>query len=413
MAVAQGQVEAGRWFRANRDQEQRATALELFFDLVFVFAVTQLSHGLVEHLTWTGAAQTLFLLLVVWWAWVYTTWMANWLDPDTGGVRLILLAGMLASLLMAIAIPEAFGDRALLFAAAYTALQVVRNGFIAWASPPGSRLRLTFVGILSWSVAVGVLMIGGAVAPEPWMVALWLVALALDYLGPAARYWVPGVLRAETTDWGIEPRHFAERFQLFVIIALGESIVVTGVTASQLEIDAGRVAAIAVAFVGSAALWWLYFNAAATIAGRRLEAAEDPGRLARDAYTYAHIPIVAGIIVTAVGDEIVIAHPGARLGAAELVALAAGPALYLAGHLLFRRLMAGSISRRRLAAALAVVACGALGAWLPALATASLITAVLVAVIVSDQVSAARRRAHGEPTPLEAFEASIQGPVVH
>jgi low temperature requirement protein LtrA len=201
-----------------------------------------------------------------------------------------------------------------------------------------------------------------------------------------------------------------ERFQLFVIIALGESIVVTGVTAAQLEMEPARVAAIAVAFAGSAALWWLYFNYAAMMAGRRLERSDDPGRLARDAYTYAHIPIVAGIILMAVGDEIVIAHPGAHLDAAELVALAAGPVLYLVGHLLFRWRMAGSISRRRLASAIGVAACAALGAELPALAVASLITAVLVAVIVSDQVSAARRRARGEPTPLEAFEASLGPP---
>jgi low temperature requirement protein LtrA len=410
MAIAQTDAPAGRYFRPNREDEQRATTLELFFDLVFVFAITQLSHALLDHLTITGAAQTLFLLLVVWWAWVYTTWMCNWLDPETAGVRVVLLFGMLASLLMAIAIPEAFGDRALLFAASYAALQVVRNAFVVWACPAGSRLRLNFVGILTWSVAVGVLMIAGALGPEPWQVALWLAALALDYCGPAARYWVPGVPRARTTDWGIEPRHMVERFQLFVIIALGESIVVTGVTAAGLEMDAARVTAIAVAFVGSAALWWLYFNYAATIAGRRLERSDDPGRLARDAYTYAHIPIVAGIIVTAVGDEIVIAHPGAHLHAAELVALGAGPALYLVGHVLFRLRMAGSIGGRRLAGAVAVVACAALGAWLPALAVASLITAVLVAVIVSDGVSAARRRARGEPSPLEAFEASLAPP---
>ena len=159
--------------------------------------------------------------------------------------------------------------------------------------------------------------------------------------------------------------------------------------------------------------WRSRRDAAATIAGGRLEASPDPGRLARDADTYAHIPIVAGIIVTAVGDEIVIAHPGARLHAAELVALAAGPALDLVGHLLSRRRMAGSISRRRLPADLAVVGCGALGAWLPALATTSLISALLVAVIVSDRVTAARRRARGEPSPLEAFEASLEGRAVH
>lgn len=394
--------------RPNHEEEQRASALELFFDLVFVFAVTQLSHSLVAHLTPIGALQALFLLLVVWWAWVYTTWMCNWFDPEATAVRVVLLVVMLASLLMSIAIPQAFGDRALLFAAGYTAMQVVRNAFVVWACPPGSRMRLSFARILVWSVVVGVLMLVGATLPEPWLATLWIAALVLDYSGPAALYWVPGFSRAQTSDWALEPRHFAERFQLFILIALGESIVATGVTASHLELDVARVVAIAVAFIGSAALWWLYFNYTAAAAGRRFELSSDPGRVGRDAYTYAHIPIVAGIIVTAVGDEIVIAHPGAMLGAPELIALAAGPILYLGGHLVFRRIMAGSISRRRLAAAVGIAACAVTGAVLPALAVASLMTAVLVAVIVADRVSRNRRRARGEPSPIEAIEAAAR-----
>lgn len=193
-----------------------------------------------------------------------------------------------------------------------------------------------------------------------------------------------------------------------MIIALGESIVITGATAADLELDLARATAIAAAFVGTAALWWLYFSVTARVAGRRLAASDDPGRLARDAYTYAHIPIVAGIIVTAIGDEIVIAHPGHTLHAPELLALAAGPALYLIGHLLFRLRMAGSISVRRLVATLAIGALGVAGAAMPALLVMSLMTAVLVAVVVSDQLEARARRRRGEPSPLERFEASLR-----
>ncbi len=393
MAEAATELEGARWFRRHEEgEEQKATALELFFDLVFVFAITQISHLLLVHLTWTGAGQALFVLLVVWWAWTYTTWMANFMDPDATAVRVLLLAVMLASLLMSIAIPEAFGDRALLFAGAYVALQVVRNAFIATACPEGSRIRANFSAILVWSVVSGALYITGALLDGEARVVVWIVALLIDFGGPAARYWVPGMPRVVTDDWRIDTGHFSERFQLFVMIALGESIVITGATASDLEIDLARATAIAVAFIGSAALWWLYFNATAAIAGRILAQSDDPGRLARDAYTYLHIPIIAGIIVTAVGDELVIAHPGATLHGPELIALAAGPVLYLVGHLLFRLRMAGTISRRRLLAAIAIAALGVAGLAMPALLVSTLMTAVLIAVIVGDLLAAGRRR---------------------
>ncbi len=386
-----------RHFRDRRTgEEQRATALELFFDLVFVFAITQLSLLLVRHLTWTGALETLFLLLVVWWGWNYTTWMTNFVDPDSPPVRVVLLVVMLASLLMAIAIPDAFGDRAALFAISYVALQVIRNCFIAWATPRGSAARRTFSGILIWSLGTGALFVAGAFLPPAARNAVWLVALIGDYAGPAARYWVPGRAQQVTTaDWTVDTAHFSERFQLFIIIALGESIVVTGATAAGLGIDPARATAIAVAFVGSAALWWLYFDRVAGLAGRRLASAPDAGRLARDGYTYLHIPIVAGIIVTAVGDEIVIQHPGDVLHGPDLTALVAGPVIYLAGHVLFRLRMTGTLSHSRPVAILAMLACAPLGLVAPGLVVAAAITAVLAALVAWETLRGARREYAG------------------
>ena len=385
--------------RRNAEEEQKSTTLELFFDLVFVFAITQLSHSLLGHLTVTGAAKTLFLLLVVWWAWTYTTWMTNFMDPDSITVRVVLMATMLASLLMAIAIPAAFGGRAWIFALAYVVLQVGRNAFVVWASPAGSLIRNTFASILVWSIASGVPYIAGGFLSGGTRVAVWLAALAIDFAGPALLYRVPGLRRVVTDDWEIDSGHFSERFQLFIIIALGESIVITGATASNLQIDLARATAIAVAFVGSAALWWLYFSYVADIATRRLAQSDERGRLARDAYTYLHLPIVAGIIVSAVGDEIIIAHPGRALHTAELIALASGPMLYLAGHLLFRLRMAGSMSTKRLVCVIAIAGCGALGVVLPALAVGALIAAALVALIVAETVAAQRyRRARAAAT---------------
>ena len=287
-------VNGSRHFRQKTGEEQRATWLELFFDLVFVFAVTQLSHLLLHHLTLHGALQTLFLLLVVWWAWIYTTWMTNWFDPESVLVRLVLLVVMASSLLMAVAIPEAFGRLAPLFACSYVLLQVVRNAFNVYATPRDNPFHVIFRRILAWSLVSGVLWLAGGFAPAGARTWLWIAALAVDYVAPSVGYWTPRLGRSATTDWEIEAAHFAERFQLFIIIALGESIVVTGATASSLVLDFANGTALMVAFATSAALWWLYFDEVGWRAQRFLSRADDSGRLARDAYTYLHIPIVAG-----------------------------------------------------------------------------------------------------------------------
>jgi low temperature requirement protein LtrA len=398
---------AGRHMRQRTGQEQRATNLELFFDLVFVFAVTQLSHLLGSHLTFTGAAQTALLLLVTWWAWVYTTWMTNWFDPDLPAVRCLLIAVMLASLAMAIAIPHAFGDRAVMFALGYGSLQVIRNAFVVWATNRGSQLHGAFVRILAWSIAVALLWLLGALLDGGARAAVWTIALVIDYAGPAAGYWVPVMGRSLSGEWEIEGAHFAERFQLFIIIALGESIVVTGATASGLQIDAAQAAAIGVSFLTSAALWWLYFDFVATIAQRRLATSDESGALARDAYTYIHTLMVAGIIVAAVGDAVLIRHPGGHATGAQLAALAGGPALYLAGHVAFRLRMAHSLSPKRVGATIALVLAGLLGLVMPTLACASLLLAILIALIVAELVAGRRRQRSGRPSPLEALSGDM------
>jgi low temperature requirement protein LtrA len=396
-------------FQRRRDaaEEQRATSLELFYDLVFVFAITQVSHLLIDHLTWQGLGQSLLVLLVVWWAWNYTTWVTNELDPDSLVVRLLLIVLMLASMLMAIAIPEAFGSDALLFAASYVGIQVGRHLFLTFASAARGTIERERAGrILVWFVASGVLWIAGGIADGPSRAGLWLAALAIDYCAPLVLYWVPGRPRLAASTWDVETAHFAERFQLFMIIALGESIVVTGATTSGLGLDTARVAAFAVAFLGSAALWWLYFDYVARIAQRRLELAPDRTLLARDGYTYLHVVMIAGVILSAVGDELVILHPTEQLAASEIAAIVAGPAIYLLGHVLFRLRMAGSVSWKRLSGAIACVAVGGLGAAAPALVVATLVVAVLVAVIGAERIAAARRSARGDPSPLESLEAA-------
>ena len=391
-------------FQRPVDAEQRATSLELFYDLVFVFAVTQVSHFLLAHLTATGAAEAALVLLVVWWAWNYTTWVTNELDLESTVVRLVLIGVMFASLLMAVAIPQAFGGRALLFIGSYLAIQIGRHTFLTFVvAGPGTIERERAGRILAWFVAAGALWIAGGFADGTLRAALWVAALAVDYAAPLSVYWVPGRPRFSEHAWEVGVEHFAERFQLFMIIALGESIVVTGATTADLPLNLGRAVAFGLAFLGTCALWWLYFNYVARIAQRRLELAPERTRMARDAYTYLHVVMVAGIIVAAVGNELVIAHPSARLPAREIAAVVAGPALYLLAHVLFRLRMTRTVSSKRLGGAVACAAVAGAGPFAPAVVLAALVVAVLIAVIVLEQRAGARRRARGQPSPLEAL----------
>jgi low temperature requirement protein LtrA len=378
--------------RTDTGEEYGATTLELFYDLVFVFAITQVSHLLLAHLSWEGAGQAALVLLVVWWAWQYTTWVTNELDPESNLVRLLLIGLMLASLLMAIAIPDAFGDKALLFAGSYVAIQVGRHAFLTFAAAEaGSIERERAARILTWFCAAGVLWLAGALGDGAARTLLWLAALALDYGAPLVLFWVPGRPQLAGGTWEIGTGHFAERFGLFVIVALGESIVITGATTAERDLDTATVAAFCGAFLATAALWWLYFTSIVTLAERALARAEDRILLARDAYTYGHVLIIAGILLTAVGDELVIAHPTEELPTGELVAVVAGPAVYLLAQGGLRLRMTGRMSGRRLTAALACVVVGLVGTAAPALVVGALLLAVLVGVIVADQIAGAKR----------------------
>jgi low temperature requirement protein LtrA len=274
------------------------------------------------------------------------------------------------------------------------------------AAEAGTMERTRSARILVWFVAAGVFWLAGAFADGAARTALWLVALAIDYAGPLATFRVPGLPRVSDEAWQVGTAHFAERFGLFVIIALGESIVITGATTSASDLRVATVSAFATAFLTTAALWWLYFTYVARIAERRLELAEHRTLVARDAYTYLHVVFVAAIIVSAVGDELVIAHPGEPLGTAEIVAVVAGPALYLLAHTLFRLRLTGTVSVRRLVGAAACALVGLLAGGADALVVALLVLAVLVAVIAADAGMAARRTRRGEPSPLERLHAT-------
>lgn len=379
------------------------TNIELFFDLVFVYAVTQLSHTLLHGLNPAGAFQVLLLLLAVWWVWVFTSWVTNWLDPERPLVRLLLLVLMLAGMLLSIALPRAFGEGGLLFAGAYVFMQLGRTLFMLWAlgdaAPANTR---NFRRIAVWLASSGALwLLGGWLAT--WRVPLWIAALAVEYAGPALGFAVPGMGRSSTTDWDIDGGHLAERCSLFVIIALGESVLVTGSSFADALRQPLALPAFVAAFAGSVAMWWIYFDLGAERGSRAIRQSSDPGRTARIAYTYLHLPIVAGIIISAVADELTLREAGHAVDAISGTVLLGGPALYLLGNAWFKKTASGSNLPLSHMVGLGLLAALAIAlAWQPpsvfalGLATSSLL--VLVAAWETVSLRHLRRRLR-EPSP--------------
>ena len=310
--------------------------VELFFDLVFVFAVTQLSHTLLRNLTLQGAAQVGLLLVAMWWVWIYTSWVTNWLNPERLPVRVCLFVLMLAGLVVSASIPDAFKERGLLFAAAFVFMNVGRNLFMLWAVRGTSgALPSNFRRILIWFCISGVCWIIGGLQDADVRFGWWVLALAIDLAGPWCYFWVPGLGHSNVSDWDVEGGHIAERCALFVIIALGESLLVTGATFSEMEWNGTGWIALTVSVVGSILMWWAYFDTGAERATQRIRKATAPGQQARSAYTYVHVLIVAGIIISAVADELVLAHPDHGTNPA-LVVILVGPACYLLGTSIFK-----------------------------------------------------------------------------
>jgi len=364
----------------------RVTNIELFFDLVYVFAITQLSHHLLGQPTWEGAGQTLLLLAAVWLAWVYTAALTNYLDPERIPVRLVLLALMLVSLVLSAAIPAAFGAGGLVVAGAYAAIQVGRTSFAILALR-GEALQRTFERVLPWYIVISWLWLLGALWPAQVRELVWALAVAVDLLGGAVGYYTPGLGRSWTWEWTIEGNHFAERCQAFILIALGESIVVIGASLAGIHTVTGSaLAAFIVAFAGSAALWWIYFDRSAEAGERRIASSKDPGRLGRSAYVFIHPIMVAGIIVAAAADAAVLAHPAAGGDAATSWMVLGGAALFLAGHALFKAVVWRVTPWSRIVAIIALASLGLLAPYLSALALGICAVTVVVGVAVCDRL---------------------------
>jgi low temperature requirement protein LtrA len=357
----------------NGDEHQ-VTPLELFFDLAFVFAMTQVTSLLADDPTWRGVLRGMLVLAALWWAWAAYAWLTSATDVDEGGVRLTMLASMGAMLVVALAVPGALGGDAVIFGVAYLLVRLLHlllSAIVARDDPDRRGALLRFAPTATFGPLL--LVLAGFLEGDV-RIAVWVVALVIDYLGPT----VIGVGRG----WRVAPEHFAERHGLIILIALGESIIAIGVGAG-FELDAGVIVAAALGIVVVSALWWLYFDVAAIFARRRLMQARglELHRLALHSYSYLHLPMVAGIVLFALGLKTTLGHVGDALETVPAVGLCGGAVLYLLGHVAFLFRTTGRVFRRRTVGAIALLALVPAAVAIPALAALALVSAVCSLVV--------------------------------
>lgn len=374
-----------RLLRRRGDSE--VAPIELFFDLVYVFAIVQVSHTLLYHLTPLGALETAVLFAAVWWLWNYSAWAMNYLDPSALPVRILNAGLMLVALGMALALPSAFAGGGLLFAACFAAAQIGRPLFLVLAMR-GHVMARNYRNLLVWSAAASLLFLVGAFLPPVPRLVLWAVAVAVDMAGPRFEFRVPGLGAAPMEAWPVDVEHLAERNRLVFLIALGESILIMGFTLSELEVVTPYAVLVTVCgFVGLFGLWWSYFALAGH--GSRAGAGDGSARAARAAFAYAHGLMVAGAVVFAVAIELHLTHPE---NTPSLVAASvAGPLLYVAGNALYLRGRTGAVGRSRPVAAAVLVLAGAValvaGHALPALVIGVVVLTVVLALAVATETA--------------------------
>jgi low temperature requirement protein LtrA len=385
------QAERAEQLERAFEVEQEVTALELFFDLVFVFAITQVTRFLSHDPSWTRLVEATAILMVLWFAWSAYVWLQNRAATDEGAIRFVLLTAMGPVLVASLAVPNAFGKDALLFGVAFflvRGLHIVAYVVVARDDP--TLLRVVVRLARTIMPAAALLVVAGFV-PGTGRALCWVGALAIDY---------GGLFLGGTSGWRVSPSHFAERHRLIVIIALGESIVALGAGASSLALGADVITGALLGIAVAAALWWAYFDVVATVAERRLRAAppDEQARMARDSFTYLHLPMIAGIVVFAFGVKATLAHAHAHLEGVAATALCGGVALYLLALSAFKRRNVGSFNYPRLVAAAVLVALAPVATVLPALVSLALVTAttcVLIAYEVVRYAEARERIRHG------------------
>ena len=367
------------------ESEQKVTPLELFFDLVFVFAFTQVTALMSENPTWEGLGQGMLVLAAVWWAWGGYAWLTNSLRSDDGVARFGLLSAMAAMLIAALAVPGAFGEDALIFAIAYFAVRVLHIAIYTYGAPELDS-RAAIVNLAPGLLGAPALLILAAFFDGPVQAGIWIVVLVFDYATPYVR---------DVSGFRVSPSHFAERFNLIVIIALGESIVAIGAGLEGGELTAGVVLAALAGMALAGAQWWSYFDVVALVAERKLREAQGiaRNRLARDSWGVLHGLLIAGIILTALGAKKTLGDVGEPLELVPAAALCGGAAVYLLGHVAIRLRSVRTLNRQRLLAALMALALIPLAVEVDALVALAMITALMVALVAYEALRFRDRRA--------------------
>lgn len=345
-------VPVGALRRLGPEDSPRVTNMELFFDLVYVFSIIQLSHYLLVHGSWLGALEALTLFAAIWWAWNYTAWATNWIDPNHTGGRLMLAVLMGCALLMAVSMPEAYSSRAFLFAGAYVAMAMIRAGYMALLFR-GQRMGQNYAQLMAWSGISGLFWFAGALVPEH-RVWFWIVAVLIDYAAPYVGFWLPKLGATPMESWPLRGLHLLERNQQVFIIALGESILLLGGLLVNQPLQADVIAAATIGFLLIITLWWIYFVYLAEAGEHSFEHATDHTRLARAGLAYAHGVMVCGAIVVAVAIELIVAHPHDAIHAPTALIAFAGPTVFLVGSAMFHRTMASKLPLGYLIAVLAL-----------------------------------------------------------
>ena len=378
-------------------ERESVKPLELFFDLVFVLGFTQCTALMAADPTASGIARGLLALALLWWAWTGYAWLTSVIDPEEGVVRLVMFAATAGMMVVALCLPEAFGGRALTFAIAYASVRGAHLALFMLASRDDAALRRSVVMLAASSSIAGGLLIGAAFLDEPAQGALWALAVMLDFGGPAV-FGIEG--------WRLVPAHFAERHNLIIILALGESIVSLGVGA-RLDLDAGVITAAVLGVALAAAFWWTYFDVVALVTERRLALApegRERNRLARDSYSYLHFPMVGGIILAAFGLHGTLAHVDESLTGSYPYALLGGVSLYLLAHVALRLRNAHTVNVERLVLAVVLLVASPIALAVPAIAALAGVDVLFWAMIAYEHVHYDERRyrlRHGlDPGPI-------------
>lgn len=342
----------------NREEETASVSYsELLFDLIYVFSVTQLSHYLLHHLTWTGLLKETILWFAVWLLWQHTIWVTNWFNPDTRQIRILLFISMLVGLVMAAAIPYAFTYQGLIFAICYVFIQAGRTIFVILVLGD-HHLTTNFKRVLGWFCISAVFWITGALLGGEWQVVLWIIAAVSDYTAPMHGFTFPRLGRSNSREeWQIEGHHMVERCQLFVIIAFGETLLMIGDSLTEKEEWTPVIVASAIiSFIGSLAMWWIYFDVSSEAGSHKIQQVTDPGKLGL-IYNAIHIVLVGAIIICAVGDELVVTLPKEDMGVEVILVLIIGPIIYLLANSVYKYVTCRKIP---LSHVIAVVALGLL-----------------------------------------------------